>query len=263
MGSTGTDEYRCPNCEKVINTYATECPSCWTSLTRPNVREAQRDPEQDPLQERYSKATQKAKNYGIEAEVSTLEGHVRASFAVINLRFGPLFQLLNDEKIIYSSYERQVDAQTRVPAEKKFDVTRRQVGEMLFGGAAKNICYAALSIDGSGLKNYGEYTIRLKDNMICSRATLLEDNSYRFAEKHGINTQNITDSNIPNGFRALWSDRHKIAVAKLVDQVKKGFTFTDYAKILLDSRERKCDDDFIEVHIYGGFNILEFSKNKF
>src|SRR5947199_10731413 len=67
-------------------------------------------------------------------------------------------------------------------------VTRRRVGVegTFFGTYGEKIRYAALSLDGTGLKSYGEYSIRLWEIAIKDRTSLLEENTYDFVEHHGI-----------------------------------------------------------------------------
>ncbi|MES0337970.1 MAG: hypothetical protein SFH39_16640 [Candidatus Magnetobacterium sp. LHC-1] len=164
-----------------------------------------------------------------------------------------LYSFINNPYDNYLSYERQVEAQRREPAKSTDDRIRRIIGMTIFGKPSEDICYAALSIDGNGLKNYGDYTICLSDEKISSKATLLEENSYKFVHRHKI-TSNIPDRlDIPPGYRALWADRHKLAVAKLANKLQKSFTDSEYAKILLVNGKNRMMDDFIEVHIYEGF----------
>ena len=49
--------------------------------------------------------------------------------------------------------------------------------------------------------------------------------------------------------------RSDLATAKLADLISPQTTASDYARILLNSSGNRATDDFIEVHIYGGFDI--------
>jgi hypothetical protein len=121
---------------------------------------------------------------------------------------------------------------------------------MIFGGYAAEIRYAALSLDGRGLKSFGSYAIKLREVTIIERATLLEDNSYQFIWKHNIQPR----EDIPPGYKATWRERHKLAVAKLAGQISSGTTEQEHSKILLFSEGDRATDEFIEVHIYGRFD---------
>jgi glyceraldehyde-3-phosphate dehydrogenase/erythrose-4-phosphate dehydrogenase len=77
----------------------------------------------------------------------------------------------------------------------------------------------------------------------------LEENSYSFIRRHKI----LAGGKIPRGYRSVWKDRHKLAVAKLIGKAlltKK----ENYATIVLESTGNMTKDEFIEVHIYGKIN---------
>ncbi|MBF0464123.1 MAG: hypothetical protein HQK88_05885 [Nitrospirae bacterium] len=121
-----------------------------------------------------------------------------------------------------------------------------------FAHEGKSIVYAALSVDGRGLKSYGNFTMKLKDAAISQRASLLEDNSYFFFAKRGLT---VYESDIPHGYRSTWENRHKLAVSKLSEKIKNT-SEDEYGKILLSGDSDRNTDDFIEVHIYGGFTNM-------
>jgi hypothetical protein len=59
----------------------------------------------------------------------------------------------------------------------------------------------------------------------------------------------------PPGFRALWSDRSRLAMAKLFSKLKSGMVESDFAGVLMEPKGASADCDFIEVHIYGGLHL--------
>jgi hypothetical protein len=90
----------------------------------------------------------------------------------------------------------------------------------------------------------------LKDIAIKARATLLEENSYKFYDKF---KAEIAD-NFPLGYRAIWDERHKLVVIKLADLINVTTTSDDFPGILLPCTGDRETDKFIEVHIYGTFD---------
>lgn len=110
--------------------------------------------------------------------------------------------------------------------------------------------YGALSLGGKGLTSYGSCGFSLKEVAVRGRATLLEENSYVFTKKHDV----FRTNNIPPGFRAVWQDRRKLAVAKLAKNISISTGPSDYPDLVLHSDGDRSTDQFIEVHIYGEFD---------
>jgi hypothetical protein len=54
---------------------------------------------------------------------------------------------------------------------------------------------------------------------------------------------------------AGWNDRHSLVLAKLADRLSPGQTESDWQAVLLcsDGKNRE-KDDFVEAHIYEGFD---------
>jgi hypothetical protein len=176
---------------------------------------------------------------------------VRAdSRAVINVWPSLLADFLNDGKKLYSNYNLQVQADLRAPASLKDDRQRRTTEALLFGGYADQIRYAALSLDEGGLSSYGCCSISLSNVTASARATLLQENSYSFVRRHAL----LAGDDIPCGFRALWEDRHKLAVAKLAGRIHRGTRKETFLGIVLHSAGDRARDEFIEVHLYGAFD---------
>ena len=122
---------------------------------------------------------------------------------------------------------------------------------MLFGTYGEDIRFAALSINGLGLRSYGAYGLVLRDVAVAKRASLLEENAYNFVKRHHLDPS----SPIPEGYRSSWDNRHELAIAKLADVIGPDTAAAAYAGILLANGIDRAADDFIEVHIFGPFNI--------
>lgn len=240
----------CVKCKSEVPEVDDKCPTCGWYAGAPNVRAANRNDEVKALEARYSEATQQANLSGREAAVMSFDSNMRLTCAVVNVDLAFLHQFITDDKLTYRSYELSVKGQARKPAKRQDDRDRTTVGAMLFGSYAEKIRYAALSLDGSGPVSWGPYAIRVKEIAIADRASLLEDNSYNFVAKHKLQPR----GEIPLGYVTAWPNRHKLAVAKLADQVAAGTTESTHPRILLFSTGNRATDDFIEVHIYGGFD---------
>jgi hypothetical protein len=126
---------------------------------------------------------------------------------------------------------------------------------------AKKIHYAALSLNHSGLSSYGECTLILKENSMKWRATVLEENSFVFRQRHQqsiIGKVGELPEGIPKGYRAVWSERHLLAVAKLAPKLNG--VAVNLADCLLKSEGNCHTDEFMEVHIYGGVSHQTIAK---
>ena len=76
---------------------------------------------------------------------------------------------------------------------------------------------------------------------------MFEENPFTFCERHRI----VAGKRCPLGFRAVWADRDKLAMAKLVEKLRPDTEPKDYPSILLNQASSSADSDFIECHIYG------------
>jgi hypothetical protein len=240
----------CKRCSSELSETEEKCPTCGAYAGPPNVRAAEQDWEVKALERRYVQAIDDSKVSGRERELISFDANMKLTFAVVNVDLDFLRQFITSDKVTYSNYDLSIKGQARRPAKGRDDRQRKSVGAMLFGSYAEEVRYAALSLDGGGLISWGPYAIRLKEIAIAGRATLLEDNSYNFVAKHKLEPGGA----IPAGYVTDWQNRHKLAVAKLAGQIPSGTTDAKHPKILLSSTGNRATDDFIEVHIYGGFD---------
>jgi hypothetical protein len=173
------------------------------------------------------------------------------SGVVVSMPAGVARKLFEDPNIIYKTYEELVGDNARKSADPDNDRHRCGVGGLLFGSYAKRIVYGALSLTEEGLPTYGDVHCRLRSVTIDKRTSFLETNSYKFIKDHGI----VPGDKLPVGYMACWRHRHSLALAKLADCLSTGQTESDWQAILIqsDGQNRK-NDDFIEAHIYEGFD---------
>jgi hypothetical protein len=227
-----------------------KCSTCGEYAGPPNVRASDQDWEVEALESRYLAAIDEARASGRQREIMSFGADMKLTFAVVNVDLAFLHQFLTNDNLTYTNYDLSIKGEARRPAKEQDDRHRKSVGAMLFGSYAEEIRYAALSLDGAGLTSWGPYALQLKEIAVADRASLLEDNSYNFVAKHKLRP----GGQIPAGYVTGWQNRHKLAVAKLGGQVSAGTTEAAHPRILLVSTGNRHTDDFIEVHIYGGFD---------
>lgn len=240
----------CGKCGSEISDIEEKCSTCGGHAGPPNVRAAERNEERAALEDRYGKAIENAKANGSHPSLEKFDENMRRTSVVINVDLDFLRHFITNDKAMYSNYNLAVKGEVRKSAAGKDDRHRRTIEAAMFGGFAEEIRYAALSLDGSGLKSWGPYSIKLREVAVSDRSTMLEDNSYSFIPKHGIQP----GEDIPPGYVATWRERHKLAVAKLAGQISSGTSEAEYPKILMSNTGDRATDDYVEVHIYGGFD---------
>jgi hypothetical protein len=97
-----------------------------------------------------------------------------------------------------------------------------------------------LSLDGLGLSHYGDCALVLRESMIAHRASVFEENSSIFARRWGYEA-------LPPGYRAVWKNRGRVAVAKLADGIEVSSSEKDFPNLLLRCGAVPGEDHFVEV----------------
>lgn len=242
-------EENCPECNAKVYWESERCPVCRHDMGAPNVRLAQK--ERGALQQRYATALEECRQRGIH---DTFDAFTKAveqkSQAVINVSPSFLQGFLAASSQFYSGYALQTAAETRAAADFVDDTARLATEGKLFGTIAPHLRYAALSLDGRGLESYGSCSLTL-DQRLCARAaSLLEENSFHFIEKHRL----LPRTPIPPGYRSVWEDRHLLAAAKLAGDLDARNVASDFPALLLYCEGNRETDRFIEVYLYGPFD---------
>lgn len=238
----------CGKCGETVPVAARDCLVCGTHHGFPNVKVARAEGEE--LEARYSAAREGARQRGCVAQLNELEVAMNGSHAVVNVDSDFLYRLLTSEQTLYASYAKQTAAGTRASARLEQDQQRTAVEGLLFGSWGKDLCYAALALDGCGLASYGDASIELRDAAIEDRASALEDNSYQFVQRHRL----VPGDPLPLGYRATWQTRARLAVAKLASRLEATTTPGEHPSLLLTAGEQRSDDQFVEIHVFGSFN---------
>lgn len=237
----------CATCGTEIPYAARECICCGVDVGFPNVRSAERQSERDALQERVKYAQAATAARGCGAELEAFGTAVVSSQAVMARSLGALDALVNAPNQTMVSFHRMVTG-GRVPENNEYDINRQRIeGTIHPMGVWQNIIYAALALDGRGVAWYGPYSITFKDLAIQSRSSVFEENPFRFLDNNPVSS---TGAVLP-GYRASWSRRAELAMAKLHHRVQPGMTEADFPAILLEQGRVADDSDFVEVHIYG------------
>src|SRR5262249_43481175 len=158
-----------PNCDSPFSENEEKCSTCGEYLGYLNVRAATRPGEVNELQKRYETVMHRAAARGAQDIVSRFETAVRSSFAVIGCDIYVIRDLIVANKL-YSNYYLRTRAQVRRLAQDEYDRRRRVVDAALFGAYSEHIVFAALSLDGMGLRSYGAYSVVLRDIAVSKRS---------------------------------------------------------------------------------------------
>ncbi len=242
----------CEVCGASLSATLRHCPTCQADAGAPNVRRCLTEENVQALLRRCEASRSRIGRNGCLKEFNDFEAVIKErSGVVVSMSAGIARRLFEDPSSLYANYERLVGANARRPAGPDNDQQRCAVGGLLFGSYADHIVYGALSLTEAGLPTYGHVHCRLRSVTIDRRTSFLESNSYRFVKDHHI----IPGSKLPAGYMACWTHRHNLVLAKLADHLSAGQTESDWQAILLHSDGQNRDrDDFVEAHIYGGFD---------
>jgi hypothetical protein len=220
------------------------------------VYAAQDGDEADALEARYQDALRTAQTRGAAAlrPVESFEAEMPNTRAVIARSPEELQRLITSDREGYASYYELVAAGVRFPSGNKWDNLRPLADDALFPYYKEKIRFAALTLDGRGLPDFGDYFLVLRTEMIAHRASVYEENSVLFFSKHF--RRDLDDGpRLPRGRRATWGERAKLCVAKLAERIDAATPPGAYSAILLRPGSTSEDDDFVEVHVWGPMTI--------
>jgi hypothetical protein len=248
----------CPDCTQPLQIVAEHCPHCARPGRYPNVLLASQAADVAALDDRLQKAEARASARGAATNVQDFSAALADSKAVIARPRGELERLASNDNQVYATYYQLIDAEARVPDDDKWDALRRGTDEALFPGQKEKVRFAALTLDAVGVLNYGACQMTLRAPMIAHRASVFEENTAAFMEKHEVKLKDAPASAV--GFRAPWGDRAKVCVAKLADEITPATTQAMRPGILLHQGATSAEDRFVEVHIWGPMTIRSFER---
>jgi hypothetical protein len=178
---------------------------------------------------------------------------LKKSDAVIARSLNEVQRLATSDNEIYATYYQLIGGGVRSHTGDRWSILRALADDALFPGYKENIRFACLTLSGTGLSNYGECSLVMREDMIAHRSSAFEENSTMFMRRHGIK---VSESyNLPRGYRAPWEERHKLCVAKLHRRIKADTPPDTYSEILLAQGATTAEDDFVEVHIWGALTM--------
>ncbi len=248
----------CPYCGHDVQQPAERCPHCGRPGYFWNVIAATDSAERAALERRYQSAKRDAVSRKADGAVQDFENTVASAQAVIARSESELLRLASSTKQLYSTYYELTEAGVRLPEGDQWDVVRELADTALFPGYKKDMRFAALSLDGIGLFNYGPCSIVLREEMIAHRASVFEENFALFMERRGIKISRTP--NLPKGYRAAWDERAKLCVAKLSGKIDSATSSDKYSSLLLRQGATSEDDQFVEVHIWGPMTVLTMER---
>jgi len=211
--------------------------------------------ERQELHNRYQRACALALKNGCDAVRQQFEAAVQASAkVVISITFNELERLTKSDTQVFSTFYNRVQAGLQIPKGGKWDVLRGIAEHALFPGYKDQVRFGALSLDETGVKNYGECSIVLKDLMVGHRTSLFEGNNVVFT----VYKQKLSMAdaeNLDKGFRAVWPEREKLCIAKLVSRLHVGVAGKDFPSLLLEQGATTMEDEFVEAHVWGSLTV--------
>jgi hypothetical protein len=248
----------CPFCGNEVPQPSACCPHCGRPGYFWNVLAADEQDEREALDRRYQVARKDAIGRKADGVLQDFEKALSASKAVIARYQSEVLRLATNTRQLYGTYYQMIEAGLRLPDGDEWDVLRELADTVLFPKYKQDMRFGALSLDGHGLPNYGECSIVLREEMIADRASVFEENSALFVERHDITISR--KPSLPKGYRATWGERAKLCVAKLYGKIDSTTTPDKYSQILLAAGATLEDDDFIEVHIFGPMTVLTMEQ---
>lgn len=204
----------------------------------------------DALETRYTDAMGRAASRGAEAQSQQLASAAKRTSAVVAMSLSRAKEFIGQGKALYSNYHLQVRASVRQASDPEDDRMRLAVDATIHGSYGDKISYAALSLDGRGPQSYGEISLKLRDVAVARRATVLEQNSWTF-----VKSRSLFGKQLPPGYLATWAERYKLVCAKIADYITPETSQSEFAGLILAQATRRSEEEFLEVHIFGTFNM--------
>jgi len=254
-------EIQCSHCNESFPGSQTQCPHCGRPSLFPNVTAAKNPVERGEVLRRYRSACRAVKSsWGLNGLRKKIEKKIRNDAkVVVSMSFNELERLAKSDLSVFSTYYQRVRAGLQIPRGDKWDILRGVVEHAVFPGYKDNIRFGVLSLDGVGVRNYGECSLELKREMVAHRTSLFEDNNVVFTA-YDRQVAMSSAHTLEPGHRAIWDDRHKLGVVKLAVCSASRPKLKDVRQLLLQQGKTTTDDRFIELHIWGALTIRAVTK---
>lgn len=237
-----------PSCNAKVPFYQRHCLVCATDAGFPNVRAAKR--ESKTLDQRYKASIKKATKAQTIDVVQQFEESLKKSHAIMVKSVIDVIGLVGTRNRLLATFGNQIEAGMRYAEDNIWDDARIVAEPIIHSHYHKEIQYAVLSLDNLGASDpgYGACHIKFHESSYEDRATVFEENTIKFVEKHNI----LATDPVPVGYRATWSERHKLAVSKLEGILRSNRDDLDFTELLRRGTGKEAD--FIEVHIFGAID---------
>jgi hypothetical protein len=222
------------------------CPVCGRFVGYPNVRAASDEAEALALNRRREAAENQAGVGGYADLFSAFGSAVSNSVAVTVRSLAALDSFVASDSQLMISYHRMVRAGSRIPENNDWDPYRAAADSTVNPHYYEEIQFGALSLDGRGVKWFGDYHITFDEDAISHRSTIFEENPFIFCRRKKISA----GQGVPVGYRSLWQNRGILAQAKLGAKLRGGEPAA-FQAILVEDAAKNGEADYIEVHIFG------------
>lgn len=249
----------CNDCRGEVPIDWRYCPHCARPQRFPNVVLAQKQEERDELEGRYQEALADADSRGCRPQVDAFDQAIQGgSRAVMNCWIRKLLPIVTADRDLFATFHQLQELRfLREPnhGEPNWAVDRPNAETALLGSRKniEEIQYAALTLDGRGLYNYGNCEILLRDGFVSHRASLFQENTGTFMRTCGYKP--------PLGFRSDWSERHKLCLAKLAVRVDTATQPAGFPGLLMRTDPNDpLQDDFVEIQVFGPMTFRTFEK---
>jgi hypothetical protein len=156
-----------------------------------------------------------------------------------------LIDFLAHEDRVYATYGSLVSLKQQ--ADSPFERVRNVVEARLFPGYGHKLIFGVLSLTGRGLRQFGEVSVTLNEDYIAHRSTVLESGGFSFLNRF------LAAEDFPRGFICTWSQRHKLAVAKLGGRITARTETSEFPALIQHDIPEE-PDEHMEVQVYGSFN---------
>ncbi len=235
-----------------------DCVACGTEAGCPNIRAADSPDEVTALQLRYQRELSIAEQEGYLDQHNLFLSALDQSRAVIGMPISRLQPMVADPHALLSTYALQLEGQSRVPVDNRFDRQRSSVESAFFPDYYKHIRFAALSLKDVGHVAYGKCSVALKDGSIQARASVFDSPLFAFAQRHNVGL----GTEIPAGYRASWDQRSRLAAIKFSRRIVGMTTIDEMQGLLLPTSDDTLSD-CVEVHVFGSISLHSIEKITF
>ncbi|WP_380784903.1 hypothetical protein [Sphingomonas sp. R86521] len=214
------------------------------------MRLASRAAEVAALAEREAEATETATRNGATGVLGRLRTRAEDSKMVINRKLRSLSRWVNSEDELYLNFyglrKRGMKA-----VDDRYNRQRVSAENTVSPGFYEDLIVGALTIDDQGMSYYGPWSVIIRDDHIRPRASVFWENPFPFLKRMKV----ISGDDAPEGFRAPWSARSRLAVAKLGGRLNADDDEDAIAETFIGPDRGSEHCDFIEVHVYHELHV--------